>query len=227
VNEMGGTSQPGDRVATNPARWVSDPFGRHELRYWNGERWTEHVADQGVQATDPPVERPAPQQAVPPMAIEGRVISSPETISSAAGAGQWGPGEDHDGHTISAAELARLTSGAPALRVAELWVTFDDGSQHNLGSRALLGRNPSRRDDEPHAKVVVLDDPTRSVSKTHLALGADGQGLWVEDRHSVNGTTIDKPDGSVVSVEPGSVARMPSGSVVRFGDRTMLVELTS
>lgn len=36
-----------------PAVWAPDPTGRHETRYFDGARWTEHVADGGVQATDP------------------------------------------------------------------------------------------------------------------------------------------------------------------------------
>ena len=38
--------------STNPPRWVADPDGRHELRYWDGQRWTEHVSDGGVTSTD-------------------------------------------------------------------------------------------------------------------------------------------------------------------------------
>lgn len=34
-------------------QWVPDPLGRHELRFWNGENWTEHVSDRGVTASDP------------------------------------------------------------------------------------------------------------------------------------------------------------------------------
>src|SRR5690606_15578092 len=37
-----------------------DPFRRHELRYWNGRVWTEHVATHGRQSVDPPVHAPAP-----------------------------------------------------------------------------------------------------------------------------------------------------------------------
>ena len=33
--------------------WHPDPTGRHELRYWDGSIWTDHVANQGVQAMDP------------------------------------------------------------------------------------------------------------------------------------------------------------------------------
>ncbi|HSX67435.1 AIM24 family protein [Nocardioides sp.] len=35
------------------AQWLPDPTRRHELRYWSGDAWTEHVADEGVQAVDP------------------------------------------------------------------------------------------------------------------------------------------------------------------------------
>jgi len=42
----------------NPSRWAPDPTGRHELRYWNGTEWTDHVSDGGVPGSDPPT--PAP-----------------------------------------------------------------------------------------------------------------------------------------------------------------------
>lgn len=37
------------------AGWKNDPFGRHELRYWDGAAWTQHVSDAGVTGTDEPV----------------------------------------------------------------------------------------------------------------------------------------------------------------------------
>ena len=37
--------------------WYPDPYRRHQVRYWDGARWTEHVADRGDQQVDPP---PAP-----------------------------------------------------------------------------------------------------------------------------------------------------------------------
>lgn len=36
-----------------PASWRSDPYGRFQLRWWDGERWTEHVATGGRQQVDP------------------------------------------------------------------------------------------------------------------------------------------------------------------------------
>jgi hypothetical protein len=38
---------------TVAAGWFADPRRRHELRYWDGRRWTEHVADRGTRGVDP------------------------------------------------------------------------------------------------------------------------------------------------------------------------------
>ncbi len=34
--------------------WYPDPYGRHELRYFDGSQWTEHVSSHGRQSTDAP-----------------------------------------------------------------------------------------------------------------------------------------------------------------------------
>jgi hypothetical protein len=39
-------------VAPQPG-WYPDPHARHELRWFDGLRWTEHVSDGGVTATEP------------------------------------------------------------------------------------------------------------------------------------------------------------------------------
>jgi hypothetical protein len=41
-----------------PPAWAPDPFGRYQLRWWNGALWTEHVAFGGQQSIDPPVASP-------------------------------------------------------------------------------------------------------------------------------------------------------------------------
>jgi hypothetical protein len=35
------------------ARWMNDPTGRHQHRYWDGGQWTENVYDAGVESRDP------------------------------------------------------------------------------------------------------------------------------------------------------------------------------
>jgi uncharacterized protein YxjI len=41
-------------TASHPPDWYPDPYGRHELRYFDGTQWTEHVASHGRQTTDQP-----------------------------------------------------------------------------------------------------------------------------------------------------------------------------
>lgn len=55
-----GSAQPSGSDASAsagfaPAGWYADPAGRYDLRYWDGAQWTEHVARNGHQETDPPV----------------------------------------------------------------------------------------------------------------------------------------------------------------------------
>ncbi|HUY29844.1 MAG TPA: DUF2510 domain-containing protein [Acidimicrobiales bacterium] len=33
--------------------WYADATGRHEQRYWDGRRWSEHVLDDGARGVDP------------------------------------------------------------------------------------------------------------------------------------------------------------------------------
>lgn len=38
---------------SSPPQWSADPTGKHQHRYWDGTRWTEHVSDHGIAAIDP------------------------------------------------------------------------------------------------------------------------------------------------------------------------------
>lgn len=44
---------------TSEAAWQPDPAGRHQYRYFDGVRFTEHVANNGVRSVDP-LNAPAP-----------------------------------------------------------------------------------------------------------------------------------------------------------------------
>lgn len=57
-------------ATTTPAGWYDDPFRRHQLRYWDGGRWTEHVSDHGVARVDAPVPGPEPGSA-PASSLDG------------------------------------------------------------------------------------------------------------------------------------------------------------
>jgi hypothetical protein len=49
-----GSSEPAPPAPPpSPRNWLADPSGRHELRYWDGTKFTEHVADAGKITIDP------------------------------------------------------------------------------------------------------------------------------------------------------------------------------
>jgi hypothetical protein len=55
VAEEPAVAEPAAVESAVPAGWYADPSGRYELRYWDGNAWTEHVSRAGQQFTDPPV----------------------------------------------------------------------------------------------------------------------------------------------------------------------------
>ncbi len=66
------------------AAWHPDPTGRHELRYWDGNQWTEHVSDQGVQAVSPLTPPDEPGGAHRAEDASGGAVSSDQTSEPAA-----------------------------------------------------------------------------------------------------------------------------------------------
>ena len=48
-----GPVPPAPQPPSAPRSWLADPSGRHELRYWDGTKFTEHVADGGKISSDP------------------------------------------------------------------------------------------------------------------------------------------------------------------------------
>jgi hypothetical protein len=87
----------GGQQGYQPA-WHPDPLGRHQLRYHDGTRWTEHVSDQGTAGIDPPVAAPQPAtQAQPPQgaapmygAPTGRsIIEGHDPIQASGAVAAW------------------------------------------------------------------------------------------------------------------------------------------
>jgi uncharacterized protein YxjI len=73
---------------SSPAAWHADPFQRHQLRYWDGKQWTEHVSDTGVQSLDPPTAAPVvPVGDFRPDQIQHQVQNQARTQGAWAGDG--------------------------------------------------------------------------------------------------------------------------------------------
>lgn len=124
-------------------------------------------------------------------------------------------------------EHTRLRPSAAAPRVVApvaLRLSFDTGERVDVTGDGLVGRSPAAEEGVAH--LVPVDDPARSISKTHLAFGPDGAGdrLWVVDRGSTNGTVLVAPDGQSSALPPGRRATVAVGWTIRFGQRSALVE---
>jgi hypothetical protein len=52
IQLVDGTRQAASQPQAAPAGWHPDPLGRYQVRYWDGLRWTEAVANDGVQSVD-------------------------------------------------------------------------------------------------------------------------------------------------------------------------------
>ncbi|WP_020691794.1 DUF4041 domain-containing protein [Aeromicrobium massiliense] len=77
-------------MGTTVADWYRDPTGRYEFRYWDGARWTEHVATNGQRHQDALPPQPAvgetdkaqPTHETP--VAEAPAIDEPDPMPSAA-----------------------------------------------------------------------------------------------------------------------------------------------
>ncbi len=95
---------------------------------------------------------------------------------------------------------------------------LDDGREIALDGLVLLGRNPQPQPGEEDAQLIKIADETRTVSKSHLAVGLDASGVFVVDRGSTNGSTVTNAQGVSTRCQMGEVVYVEQGSIVSIGD---------
>ena len=181
----------------------------------------------------------APAQSAPPVPKERPVevsayesqtpdFSKPVTADSA---------ETNIVPQLSADELGELfvvdeTPVAPARvfateveleSVATFTVTLATGESVDMSRSALLGRMPQAQSGEEFEHLIVVTDPGRSVSKTHLELGvSDGQ-LWALDRNSGNGSIIREPGVVPRRAQAGTKYPVVRGTRIDIGDQHITI----
>lgn len=99
-------------------------------------------------------------------------------------------------------------------------IYFQNGQHFTINGFCLLGRNPDIRVMKT-AQLLILDDQTKTVSKTHAALAINQIGqLMIEDLDSTNGTFI---SNHLSDIEQQLVNGDPL--VVNAGDRIRIGEV--
>ena len=86
-----------------------------------------------------------------------------------------------------------------------------------IRSTVVVGRDPVAGAGDTNAHLVAIVDDSRTVSKSHFACGIDAGGLWIEDRHSTNGTVVTDRAGRVMELTPGRRTPIPADVAVTFG----------
>ena len=155
------------------AAWLPDPAGTHELRWWNGSTWTEHVSDAGTQALDPPATGfPPPADAPPP------VPTAPAaTVPDAAAPGASAPGPSA---AVAAAPGAKLGWKDRLKQVADQGKALAD-----QGKQKLAEQNAKRTEQWANDPATLWFGESRNaatsatgVAKARYRITKDR--VWIE-----------------------------------------------
>ena len=100
---------------------------------------------------------------------------------------------------------------------------FSTGDSATVTGSGLVGRNPVAQPGEVFDQTVVILDPGKSVSKTHLEFGQTNGVFWVSDRFSGNGTIIRQPETDPQRAEAGKRYPVARGSRIDIAEQFFVV----
>lgn len=138
--------------------------------------------------------------------------------------GAEGVDGDHDGHTISIAELRALASAPPApvaprsSAIARLELSTGDVVE--LDRPVVIGRRPSAGRAAAHElpHLVTVPSPLQDISRSHVEVRAEGRFVVVRDLASVNGTVLLRSGQAPVRLAGSESMVLAGGDVLDLGD---------
>ncbi|MCP2635288.1 RDD family protein [Microbacterium sp. HD4P20] len=182
-----------------------------------------------------------PQAPVTSAPIASSVPQAPAAVRPpSSGASGWVPPRllpDGDADAVAPAAAEAAPAPAPARRTTApaaaapaspngdgpplqtVVVTLDTGEDISVdGLGILIGRDPALVPNGPALRLVAIADPTKSVSKTHLAIVRSGTAVVVIDLGSTNGSALLR-DGAERTLGPHEQVALRNGDTIRLGDR--------
>lgn len=180
-------------------------------------------ADEARGLSEPTVHA-RPSTSREPLRVDAAVVDLPEApawetplvaIDAPAAAGERAP-------VIAPGPVAvtpEPAASAPRTEHAQLLIVFDTGQREQIDLPAAVNFGRAPVSNEPGDLLIVVDDPDRLISKTHLRLEHDGENAWVIDAGSTNGSEIISDDGTVHALRPGARTLLEDGARVRLSER--------
>ncbi len=128
------------RVTMTTPNWYPDPTGRHQVRYWDGAVWTDHVADNGAQTVDPvlPATAPPVQVNTTPAAVQQQVSGQ-----GWGGAGISEPGFGGGGSLFTEPVLV-VNQKAKLIELTNQYAVFT-GDGRQIASVNEVGQNAAKK----------------------------------------------------------------------------------
>ncbi|BDZ56104.1 FHA domain-containing protein [Agromyces marinus] len=99
-----------------------------------------------------------------------------------------------------------------------------DGVEMRIDDRVVAGRDPKPPAWMAGAVPFVVEDPSRSMSKTHALIEVSGGRLRATDLDSTNGVRVWPDGGDPLDLEPGVPTEVPHDAVLLLGDVAFLAE---
>ncbi|WP_026059621.1 RDD family protein [Microbacterium yannicii] len=174
--------------------------------------------------------------AAPALAPSASVsVGAPSDVSTGSGGSGWVPPRllPEADDAAAAPEAARVAPASvaappaahepnahePSAPRGSVVLTLDDGRTIDItGAGILLGRDPALPAGAPPLTPVAIDDQTKSVSKTHLAILRSGAAVTIIDLGSTNGSGVVR-DGDEHTLAPQEQFALRAGDTIRLGDR--------
>jgi FHA domain len=95
-------------------------------------------------------------------------------------------------------------------------LVFDDGRTVSLTTPVIVGRKPSSAVVSEH----IAFENDKMLSRIHTEFRLVDWNVFVVDRQSVNGTTVENAAKPMVSLRPNVEMKLAHGAVVRFGSHS-------
>jgi len=150
-----------------------------------------------------------PLPAAPP-AFPARAASQPDAPETA------------DGEPVDADDRTIVVERRPK---AEWGLRLGSGELVRVDGPLLLGRNPAPMTGPVGARRVTIDDPGRTVSRSHLVVVPQpGAGIVLRDVSSANGIVLVAPDGTESEIEPGGELRVADRCAILLGEYRIWIE---